>query len=242
MNEKLRPIPIGIIGKHITNYQINHLTSAMIRDEVIQALTYFGAVPIGILLPTCYPKSDTDIYLNLNKTFSEKEMETIEYYLNLCEGFIFQGGNHLDHYEYELARIIHRRNIPTLGFCGGQTIMISALTSDVEIVDVDIHKHNRPNINHAHNITVVPKTLFSSIVKTDSLQVNSRHHTSIAQLSNQDKHLKVSAISPEGYAEVIEDTSKRFYLSTRFHPESNFHNEFMSRIFRAFITACSSAI
>ena len=194
----MRPIYIGVIGKHIANSQINHTTSSMIRDEIIQALTYFGATPIGIPLPAHYPDLDNDVYLQLKASFPEQEMALIDNYLSLCNGFIFQGGNHLDHYEYELARIIYRRGIPALGFCGGQTVMVSALIPDAKIINVNTQIHNQPQVDFAHGI------------------------------------------DPEGYAEVIESSSENFYLSTRFHPESNFRNQHMSRIFEAFIAACSS--
>lgn len=236
----MRPIYIGVIGKHIANSQINHTTSSMIRDEIIQALTYFGATPIGIPLPAHYPDLDNDVYLQLKASFPKKEMALIDNYLSLCNGFIFQGGNHLDHYEYELARIIYRRGIPALGFCGGQTVMVSALIPDAKIINVNTQIHNQPQVDCAHEITVLPDTKFGDIIKTQQLQVNSRHRTCITDLPKSNQLLRISALGPEGYAEVIESSSENFYLSTRFHPESNFRDQYMSRIFETFIIACSS--
>lgn len=237
----MRPIYIGIVGKHIANSQINHNTSSMIRDEIVQALTYFGAIPLGIPLPTYYPDCDKDIYGQQNISFPEREMIPISQYLNLCNGFIFQGGNHLDHYEYELARMIYQRKIPALGFCAGQTVMASALVPNLKIVDVDMSIHRQTQTDYAHDITVLPDTKFSNIVQAHQIRVNSRHRTCIANLPQSNPLLRVSAVGPESYAEVIESSSEGFYLSTRFHPESNFRDHYMSRIFEAFITACSSA-
>jgi len=236
----MRPIYIGIIGKHIANSKITYATSSMVRDEVIHTLTYFGATPIGIPLPTSYPDQEKDVFLHLQASFPEKELAIVNNYLDLCDGIIFQGGSHIDHYEYELARLVHQRNIPALGFCSGQTAMVAALAS-VEIVDVDQKIHRLPEINNAHGATTVQGTRFSEIIQTDSFWVNSRHRTCIASISKSTNSktsaspLRISALGPEGYAEVIEGTSNKFYLSTRFHPESNFRDKFMSRIFEAFI-------
>lgn len=210
---------IGIIGKHLGKPK-NHWTSALIRDEIINALNYFGALPIGI--PLSIDSDDSQI----------------PNYLELCDGFIFPGGNHISQYEYEFAKNVHQHNKPAMGFCSGQTTMVCGATpNNVTVVDVNPEVHKQPDKNYAHEATVIPDTQFGRIVQTDQLMVNSRHRTCIVEPPAESTFC-VSAFGPEGYAEVIEDPTRKFYLSTRFHPESNFRDKFMSRIFEAFIANC----
>ena len=219
----MQPIYIGIVGKHINSSKISYTTSSMIRDEITTALTYFGALPIGIPLPCSYPNHDTDVYHHLHTTFTRKERTIIDSYLNLCRGLIFQGGNHIDHYEYELARIAHQHNLPTLGFCSGQFVMTSALLPDqLEITKVDPKLHHQPNNPHAHLIQVIPKTQFSQIVQDTGFFVNSRHRTCISRILPNPTALQISALSPEGFPEVIEDPTKKFTSLPAFIPKATF--------------------
>lgn len=246
----MKPTYIGIVGKHIANSNITYLTSSMVRDEISQALMSLGATPIGIPLPTHYSNSEANMHLPY-ESFPENELKIVNSYLDLCSGIIFQGGKHIDDYEYELARLAYQRNLPTLGFCSGQTAMVSALIPNVRIINVSPKVHDLPGENHAHEIQIIPMTKFASIIQADRIFVNSRHQTCITSLPPEDTNweqekaqtnLHISALGPEGYAEVIEDSGKKFYLSTRFHPESNLEDENMKKIFEAFIATCQGTV
>ena len=246
----MKPTYIGIVGKHIANSNVTHLTSCMIRDEISQALMSLGATPIGIPLPTRHSDVGTNTHLPY-ESFLENELRAVKNYLNLCSGIIFQGGKHIDDYEYELARLAYQRNLPTLGFCSGQTVMVSALIPNVRIINVNPKIHNVPGEEYAHDIQIIPGTIFAKIVQTSKMSVNSRHQTCITSLPPESMIakqgeiqpcLRISALSPEGYAEVIEDSRRKLYLSTRFHPESNLQDENMKKIFQAFVATCQGTV
>ncbi len=216
---------IGLVGKHIKNSEDKYAASSMIRDEVASAIIKFGATPIGIALPN-----------QEHAMSSDPIKKVVSRYLTLCDGLIFQGGSYISPYECDLAWLAYCRNIPTLGFCAGQTIMVDAICPTAKVVGTDIATHQRPGVSDAHEIRVIPHTIFHNIVQTSWMTVNSRHLHSIAELSHPS--LRISAFSPENHAEVIEDSEKLFYLATRFHPESDLDKPQMASIFQAFLNAC----
>ena len=64
--------------------------------------------------------------------------------------------------------------------------------------------------------------------------VNSRHKKTIKTLQN----LNAVGFCEDGYADVVEDPDKDFYIGVRFHPESLYKKDiYMNNIFVNFIEA-----
>ena len=153
--------------------------------------------------------------------------EDITPYLNICHGFILQGGDDIDEYNLKNIKILKKKNIPTLGICLGMQEMYY----EKNLIDIPNHK-----INSLHEIKINKGTLLYKIIKKDKILVNSRHKSSIKNT----KYL-ISSTSKDNIIESIEDPSKKFFLGLQWHPENLYKIDSNSRkIFDYFIKMCDN--
>lgn len=222
---------IGIVGKHmkLEKYPRPDRPFALMYDEVRRAVIDHGAVPIGVLSPS------REIQRHADRTqdyLSKEELVLLDEQLALCDGLFFQGGTYITDFEYTLARIAYERDIPTLGVCCGQTVIAEAFGA--EIVNVDPEVHQRDDDRYVHTLSIVPGTRFAEIVRTPEMMVNSRHYRAVISCPV----LRAGALDQDGHIEVLEAPDKKFYLATRFHPESLYTDDpIIDRIFQAFVEA-----
>ena len=88
-----------------------------------------------------------------------------------------------------------------------------------------------------HSIKIDKETKFYSIIQKEEIMVNSKHKNSIEEYPRLNK----VAFCEDGYADVIEDPNKDFYIGVRFHPESLYKkDENMNNIFKAFLNVCKN--
>lgn len=222
---------IGIVGKHmkLEKYPRPDRPFALMYDEVRLAVIDHGAVPIGVLSPSREIQRHTD---RTQDYLSKEELTLLDEQLALCNGLIFQGGTYITDFEYTLVRIAYERDIPTLGVCCGQTVIAEAFGA--EIVNVAPEAHQRDDDQYAHSLSVVPGTRFAEIVRTPEMMVNSRHYRAVVSCPV----LRAGALDQDGHIEVLEAPDKKFYLATRFHPESLYADDpVVDRIFQAFVEA-----
>lgn len=219
---------VGIVGKHmkLEKYPRPERPFALIYDEVRRAIIDHGAIPIGFLSPSQRIQRHAD---KTQDHLTLAELDLIDEQLALCDGLLFQGGSYITDFEYTLARIAYERDIPTLGVCCGQTVIAEAFGA--EFVNVDPETHQRDNDQYAHSLNVTPGTKFAEIVQTSEMMVNSRHYRAVVSCPT----LRASAFDQDGHIEVLEAPEKKFYLATRFHPESLYtFDPVVDRIFQAF--------
>lgn len=223
-----KPI-IGIVSKHFIENNIRPNT--YIRDEVKQAIFDNEAIAIGILLP----KDEVlDVGDNWNNNLSQDEYNALITQVNLCDGIIFQGGGACDNYEIIIAKYCYENDIPTLGICCGQNVIVRALGGTTYKIS-NPEKHNQLVKEYVHNIKINPSSKFYNIVNLEEIRVNSRHKKTI----DKSPFLDQVAFCEDGYADVVESKYKKFYIGVRFHPESLYKNdEHMNNIFRHFIDTC----
>lgn len=223
-----KPI-IGIVSKHSAKNDIRPNT--YIRDEIKQAIFDNDAVAIGILLPKDEIK---DIGDNWSDNFSQKEYHDLIAQLNLCDGIIFQGGTLCDNYEMIIAKYCYENDIPTLGICCGQNVMVRGLGGTICKVN-NPEKHKQIMKDYVHDIKIDPSSKFYDIVKLEEMRVNSRHERTI----HKSPLLDQVAFCEDGYPDVVESKDKKFYIGVRFHPESLYKIDGnMNNIFKSFISAC----
>ncbi len=225
----MRKAIIGIVSKH---YLKNGIRPDMfVRDEVKQAVFDNGGIAIGILLPKDELLDAGDNWQSDNLT--NKEYDDLIAQINLCDGIIFQGGSACDNYEMTLAKYCYDNDIPTLGICCGQNVIVRALGGTTfEIPNPD--KHNKAEEDYVHDIFIDKNSKFYDIVKSDKIKVNSRHKHTIDKSPFLDK----VAFCDDGYADVVESKDKKFYMGVRFHPESLYKiDENMNNIFKEFINS-----
>lgn len=223
-----RPI-IGIVSKHFTENKVRPNT--YIRDEVKQAIFDNGAVAIGIL----QPKDEVlDVGDKWNNNLSANEYNNLIMEINLCDGIVFQGGRACDNYEMIIEKYCYENDIPTLGICCGQNVIVRALGGTTAKIP-NPETHNQLMKDYVHSIKINPSSKFYDIVNLEEIQVNSRHKKTI----DKSPFLEQVAFCEDGYADVVESKDKKFYIGVRFHPESLYKNdENMNNIFKHFISAC----
>ena len=133
-----------------------------------------------------------------------------------------------------IAKYCYENDIPTLGICCGQNVIVRALGGTTYNIS-NPEKHNQSMKEYVHNIKIDPSSKFYNIVKLEEIRVNSRHKKAI----NKSPFLDQVAFCEDGYPDVIESKDKKFYLGVRFHPESLYKtDENMNNIFKYFINEC----
>lgn len=223
-----KPI-IGIVSKHIAENNIR--PNAYIRDEVKQAIFDNDAIAIGILLP----KDEVlDVGDKWSNNLSISEYNNLIAQINLCDGVVFQGGEVCDNYEMIIAKYCYEKDIPVLGICCGQNVIVRALGGTTTYVS-NPENHNKNMKEYVHNIKIIQPSKFYNIVQSKEIKVNSRHKRTI----DKSPFLDQVAFCEDGYADVVESKNKKFYIGVRFHPESLYKiDENMNNIFKYFIRVC----
>ena len=182
------------------------------------------------------PKDEKiDIEDQWSNNLSQEEYDSLITQINLCDGIIFQGRGACDNYEMVAAKYCYDHNIPTLGICCGQNVIVRALGGTTYKIS-NTEKHNQITKNYVHKIYIYSNSQFYNIVKCKEMKVNSRHTKVIGSWPLLEK----AATDEDGYAEVVESRNKKFYMGVRFHPESLYKiDENMNNIFKYFIDICN---
>jgi len=207
--------------------------STYISDEVKNAIIANGGIPIAILPPD---QGVHSIKTQVDYKLSPADMETLVAQIKLCNGIILQGGWDSFHHEIAVARYCYENNIPLLGICAGHSNVIKALGGSIKPCNPKIHLQTENLDGYAHDITILPNTLFHKIIGKTKMQVNSSHHNHADIVPPE---LVPSAFDPDGHPEVVESPTHKFFMAMKFHPEclaprDPNHNA----IFASFIKAC----
>lgn len=230
---------IGLIAKH--DDISKKRTESVLRDEMKDAVFHNGGIAIGIVSPKRsitlidthentdrFPQSMIDGFL------THEEKENLIAQIKLCDGLILSGGPNSDDYEIFVANYAHKNDIPLLAICAGQNNFLRALGGTTKRI-ANPERHARPNDEYVHDIHIVKETKFHKIVQVDEMTVNSRHKNIVNDIMG----LTVGAYDPDGNVEVLEDSSKKFFLSMRFHPESLYlTDDKHNAIFKDFVAVC----
>ncbi len=128
-----------------------------------------------------------------------------------------------DEMEWTLCEEALRRDLPLLGICRGVQLLACVLGGTLyqDIADQlpGALTHPRSDVprDPVHTVSVLPGTLLHRIVRTDTLQVNSRHHQAVR---DPGPHLAVDGRAPDGIIEAVHLPGKRFVMGVQWHPES----------------------
>ena len=215
---------IGIIAKPVSEKD-SLWTKFKVTDEFRKIIVSNGAVSIA-LLPV---NEDYNSKMTLN------EKEKFNSILNLCDGFILQGGWKSGEHEIYTAKYAIENDIPILGTCCGFNNMLFAMGDSVD--GKKDESHNVYDKDYRHDILIEENSkLFQILGGKRIAKVNSIHNV-VARDENI-KNFDIVAHSKDGYVEAIELKNKRFVLGVKWHPE--IMNEVqMHGIFREFITAAN---
>ena len=108
---------------------------------------------------------------------------------------------------------------PVLGVCYGMQLANALggghIYADVETQMEGAEAHSQKRGGTTHTVHLGPDSLLKTILRTDSLDVNTRH---IQAVKTTGDGLRVAATAPDGVIEAIESTDGSF-VGVQFHPE-----------------------
>ncbi|MBO5461399.1 MAG: gamma-glutamyl-gamma-aminobutyrate hydrolase family protein [Ruminococcus sp.] len=194
-----------------------------VSNAYIQSIRYSGGIPV--ILPLV--RSDT----------------LIDEYINLCDGFLFCGGNDitpllfgeepkngngrtnisLDLFQIRLMKHILQTKKPIFCICRGMQVLNVACNGTIY---QDISLQTGSSLDHmqksdsreevSHKIKIKSGTQLKKYIGRH-LYVNSFHHQAVKKTG---ENLIVSATASDGTIEAIEMPSHPFALGVQWHPES----------------------
>lgn len=187
------------------------------------------------------------------------EESVIEKAFEICDGFLFTGGQDVNPSLYgetkkkscgeicdkrdEMEKIIFRRCLledrPLLGICRGIQF-INAMLGGTLYQDLptehpsELEHHQKPPYDiPVHEVKLLADTPLQLLLETETLAVNSYHHQAIKELG---EGLLSMAVTPDSLVEAVYMPDKRFVWGIQWHPEFSCQTDQNSRkIFRKFI-------
>ena len=228
-----KPI-IGIIGKVQPQYgdDIWHRIDEV--DELRYLIVKNGGTAI-MLLPTEKTLKFNDNDVKDNSILNDEEKNELYRQIELCDGFILQGGLYSSNYEIEMAKRIIELNKPLIGICAGFNNILRALGTDV--IEDKTKSHDIYDKNYRHNIYISTETKLYDLINQKEYSVNSIH-SMIAPKENVEGYAKISSISYDGLVESFELNNKKFVIGIKWHPELMLEDKFTKNLFKEFIEKC----
>lgn len=228
-----KPI-IGIIGKVQPQYgeDIWHRIDEV--DEIRYLIVKNGGTAI-MLLPTEETLKFNDNDIKDDTILSDEELNELYRQVDLCDGFILQGGLYSSNYEIEIAKRIIELDKPLIGICAGFNNILRALGTDV--IEDKTKSHDIYNKEYRHEITFIKGTKTYELVNREKYKVNSIH-SMVAPKEKVEDYAKISSISCDGLVESFEVDNKKFVIGIKWHPELMLEDEFTLKLFKSFIEKC----
>lgn len=226
---------IGVVSTLLLDSKINRVG---VSSNYINALEKVSGIPI--MIPVI------------------SNLDLIEEYINICDGFLFTGGmdinpfyynmppsvnlaefnNSLDWFQLTLMKKVIESKKPFLAICRGIQILNIAcggtLYQDISEIPHETCQHVQKSegYNFLHTIKISTDSTLYSLFGS-KIKVNSFHHQCINKLGD---NLKITAIAPDNIIEGIELINYQFGIGVQWHPEMMLtHSDFMKPIFEKLI-------
>ena len=229
----IKPI-IGIIGKVQPQYEEDIWHRIDEVDEIRYLIVKNGGIAI-MLLPTEETLKFNDNDIKDDTVLSDEEKNELYRQIDLCDGFILQGGLYSANYEIEMAKRIIELDKPLIGICAGFNNILRALGSDV--IEDKLKSHDIYDKDYRHKVTIINGTKLYDLINKDEYNVNSIH-SMVAPKENVENYARISSISYDGLVESFELDNKKFVMGIKWHPELMLENEFTNKLFKEFICKC----
>lgn len=228
-----KPI-IGIIGKVQPQYgeDIWHRIDEV--DEIRYLIVKNGGIAIT-LLPTEATLKFNDNDIKDDSVLSDEEKNQLYRQIDLCDGFVLQGGLYSSNYEIEMAKRIIELDKPLIGICAGFNNILRAIGTDV--IEDKTKSHDIYDKDYRHEISIINDTKLYDLINKNKYDVNSIH-TMIAPKENVEGYANISSLSYDGLVESFELNNKKFVIGIKWHPELMLEDEFPDKLFEEFISKC----
>ena len=230
---------IGIISSLFLDNKSNKI---LVSSDYVNAIERVNGIPIIIPITS--------------------NLEYLDIYINLCNGFLFTGGIDINPYfynenpkknlgefntDFDLFQITLMQKVivskkPFLAICRGMQILNvscgGTLYQDIsEFPNKTLQHYQKIKKSDPFHLIKINtnSTLFNIFGK--ELYVNSFHHQCIKKLGT---NLKISAIAPDNIIEAIELENYNFGVGVQWHPEMLFtSSEKVKPIFSTLIANCN---
>ena len=228
-----KPI-IGIIGKVQPQYgeDIWHRIDEV--DEIRYLIVKNGGIAIT-LLPTEATLKFNDNDIKDDSVLSDEEKNQLYRQIDLCDGFVLQGGLYSSNYEIEMAKRIIELDKPLIGICAGFNNILRAIGTDV--IEDKTKSHDIYDKDYRHEISIINDTKLYDLINKNKYDVNSIH-TMIAPKENVEGYANITSLSYDGLVESFELNNKKFVIGIKWHPELMLEDEFPDKLFEEFISKC----
>jgi len=125
--------------------------------------------------------------------------------------------------EAAVIKAAKKHKKPLLGICRGHQVLAveeggSVKDDDINIGNDIVHQQGGIKLPDCpiHNVRIVPGSRLWSMLKQDSLMVNSFHRQAVEKVPES---YIASAVADDGNIEAIESTGDCFVMGIQFHPE-----------------------
>lgn len=225
---------IGIIGKVQPQYgeDIWHRIDEV--DEIRYLIVKNGGIAIT-LLPSEVTLKFNDNDIKDDTVLSNEEKNELYRQIDLCDGFILQGGLYSSNYEIEMAKRIIELDKPLIGICAGFNNILRAIGTDV--IEDKTKSHDIYDKDYRHEVSIIKGTKLYDLINKDKYDVNSIH-TMIAPKEKVEGYVNISSLSYDGLVESFELNNKKFIIGIKWHPELMLEDEFPDKLFKEFISKC----
>lgn len=153
-----------------------------------------------------------------------------------------------DAFEIALSRAAVKNGVPVLAICRGMQVLNVAmggtLIQDIpsEVAGALAHSVPEPRFAIAHEVWVARGTLLSKLLADhmedgETCHVNSRHHQAVKMAA---PGFDVTATSPDGVAEAMEQEGAPFCVAVQWHPENFWRTGEFRALFEGLVEAANA--
>lgn len=177
-----------------------------------------------------------------------EDKDTLDYFISICNGFLFTGGHDIsseiygemrspkcgttckvrDKMEMYILKEAVKRNQSVLGICRGIQMMNVCFGGNLyqdlptEYKCTDKHYMKPPYDRISHYVNIKENTMLFDIIGKKRIGVNSYHHQAIKVLSPEFREM---AVSDDGIIEAIYMPESSFIVGVQWHPEFNYKTD-----------------
>ena len=144
--------------------------------------------------------------------------------------------------EWALLEAFEARRKPILGICYGCQLLnvwrggsLYQHLPDLPTVSLAHQRSSEDAPFPRHFVEISPNSKLYQIEGQARFEIVSAHHQAIKELG---KRLVITAYSPDGVIEAIEDPEHPFFIGVQWHPERDPDAPATRRLFEAFVEAC----